>query len=213
MAVLSNLTVKQALCTGILATKTLYLLYRISSGHPARLQSNFWRRFAMTRPKQMLSLGLLTVIFALTAQPGRAADQTVPGAGNAAAIALANKSPIVQSAKQFLLEQINNINNGTIRGATLDAVGNPLTCVTHRAGLTATGKETILGQLIAAGLVDTADGSTFPGGLMAGVFPRFSTTAARAPSCLRRFSRRREAFSAVTILGPAAWRFTRALTM
>ena len=31
-----------------------------------------------------------------------AADQTVPGAGNAAAVALANKSPIVRSARWFL---------------------------------------------------------------------------------------------------------------
>jgi hypothetical protein len=34
-------------------------------------------------------------------------DQTKPGGGNAAAIALAKKSPIVQSAFQFLLRACN----------------------------------------------------------------------------------------------------------
>jgi hypothetical protein len=135
-----------------------------------RLEHILWR-FGMTQLKHTLCLALLGGIFALAAQPARAADQTVPGAGNPTAMALSSKSPMVQSAREFLLGQINNIGNATVRAATLDAVANPQTCVTHRAGLTATGKQTIVQQLIAAGLVDTADGGTFPGGLIAGVFP------------------------------------------
>ncbi len=125
----------------------------------------------MTQLKDTVCVGFLSVIFGLAAQPSRAADQTVPGAGNATAIALSSKSPMVQSAKEFLLGRINKIDNATIRAITLDAIANPTTCVTHRAYLTESQKDAILQELIAAGLVDTRDDSTFPGGLKAGVFP------------------------------------------
>lgn len=141
----------------------------------------------MTRLNHVVSLGLLTMILGLAAQPGQAADQTVPGAGNATAIDLANKSPIVQSAKVFLVGQINNVGNATIRAATLDAIGNPQTCVRHRAGLTASDKRTILAQLIAAGLVDTGDGSNFPGGLIAGVFPPLLNDGSTCPQLPQTF--------------------------
>ncbi len=44
----------------------------------------------MTQLKNTLCLGLLSVTLGLAAQPARAADQTVPGAGNATAIALSS---------------------------------------------------------------------------------------------------------------------------
>ena len=71
-----------------------------------------------------------------TAYAGRANadDQTKPGAGNTAAIALAKKSPIVQSAYQFLLSQAQRIEDGKLRRETLDALGDP--CIRHRANLT-----------------------------------------------------------------------------
>src|SRR5712692_8393841 len=125
----------------------------------------------MTQLKDTVCVGFLSVIFGLAAQPSRAADQTVPGAGNATAIALSSKSPMVQSAKEFLLGRINKIDNATIRAITLDAIANPTTCVTHGAYVTESQKDAILQELIAAGLVDTRDDSTFPGGLKAGVFP------------------------------------------
>src|SRR5712691_6896060 len=125
----------------------------------------------MTQLKHILCLGLASVTLGQAAQPARAADQTVPGAGNATAIALSSKSPMVQSAKEFLLERIKKIDNPTTRAITLDAIANPTTCVAHRAGLTESQKDTILQELIVAGLVDTRDDATFPNGLKAGVFP------------------------------------------
>ncbi len=125
----------------------------------------------MTQLKHNLCVELLSMIFVLAAQPVWAADQTVPGAGNVTAIALSNKSPMVQSAKEFLLGRINKIDNATIRTTTLDAIDNPTTCVAHRAGLKDSDKNAILQELIAAGLVDVPGSSTFPGGLKAGVFP------------------------------------------
>ena len=67
----------------------------------------------MSQLRNTLCLGLLSVTLGLAAQLARAADQTVPGAGNATAIALSSKSPMVQSAKEFLLERIKKIDNAT----------------------------------------------------------------------------------------------------
>src|SRR5216683_2615674 len=126
----------------------------------------------MTQLKDTLGLGLLSVTLGLAAVlPARAQDQTVPGAGNATAIALSNKSPMVQSAKEFLLKNIKRIDDASVRAITLDAIANPTTCVAHRAGLKESDKNAILQNLITAGLVDVRDNSNFPGGLKAGVFP------------------------------------------
>src|SRR5713226_4351634 len=124
----------------------------------------------MTQLKHTLCLGLLSVTLGLAAEPARAADQTVPGTGNATAIALSSKAPMVQSAKEFLLERIKKIDNATTRAITQDAIANPTTCVAHRVGLTEGQKDAILQELVAAGLVDTRDDATFPNGLKAGVF-------------------------------------------
>src|SRR5260370_11371478 len=122
----------------------------------------------MTQLKYTLCLGLLGVTLGLAVLPARAQDQSVPGAGNTTAIALSSESPMVQSAKEFLLERIKKIDNATIRAITLDAIANPTSCVAHRAGLTESQKDTILQELVAAGLVDTRDDATFPNGLKAG---------------------------------------------
>jgi hypothetical protein len=125
----------------------------------------------MNQLSHTLGLGLLSVTFGLAVFPARAQDQTVPGAGNATAVALSNKSPMVQSAKEFLLKNIKKIDDASVRAATLDVIANPTTCVAHRAGLKEIDKDAILQELLAAGLVDGRDNSTFPGGLKAGVFP------------------------------------------
>ena len=125
----------------------------------------------MTQLKDTLGLGLLSVTLGLVVFPAHAQDQTVPGAGNATAVALSNKSPMVQSAKELLLKNIKKIDDASVRAITLDAIANPTTCVAHRAGLKEIDKDAILQKLIAAGLVDVRDNSTFPGGLKAGVFP------------------------------------------
>src|SRR6266705_1119151 len=125
----------------------------------------------MTQLKTTLGFGLLSVTLGLAVLTARAQDQTVPGAGNATAITLSNKSPMVQSAKVFLLNNINKINDASVRAITLDAIANPSTCVAHRASLKVRDKNAILQALIAAGLVDVRDNTSFPGGLNAGVFP------------------------------------------
>ncbi len=110
-----------------------------------------------------------TILFSFTA--AFAADQTVPGAGNANAATLARRSPIVQSAYDFLLDQASRIQDNQLRNQTLDAIGNPHTCVTHRAMLTDAKKDAIVQALINQGLLNPADATGIQGGAKAGVFP------------------------------------------
>src|SRR5262249_34513839 len=110
-----------------------------------------------------------TMLFAVT--PGFAADQTVPGAGNANAAALAHRSPLVRSAFHFLLDQASRPKDAKLRKETLDAIGNPHTCVTHRAKLTDAKKDAIVQPLITQGLLNPTDAAGIQGGAKAGVFP------------------------------------------
>ncbi len=98
-------------------------------------------------------------------------DQTKPGVGNVAAITLAKKSPMVSSAYQFLLEHAERIRDNKLRHETLDALGNPTTCIRHRENLSEPQKDAIVQTLISQGLVNPADGATINGGLKAGIFP------------------------------------------
>lgn len=141
----------------------------------------------MRKLKYSLYLGLLTLILNVPGQPALGADQTMPGAGNAAAVTLSSKSPMVQSAKEFLVGRINLIDDFAIRAITLDAVANPTTCVVHRAGLKDTDKVAILQALITAGLVDTRDDAIFPGGLKAGVFPALLNDSSPCPQLPQTF--------------------------
>ena len=108
---------------------------------------------------------------AFTAGFVSAADQTVPGAGNGLAETIASNSQFVQSAKQTLLSNAQGIQDATLRNLTLDAISNPATCITHRAGLTAATKNAIVQNLVNAGLINPADASGIQGGMVAGVFP------------------------------------------
>src|SRR5260370_11741288 len=114
----------------------------------------------MAQLKHSLGLGLLSVTLGLVVFPGRAQDQTVPGAGNATAVALSNKSPMVQSAKEFLLKNIKKIDDASVKAITLDAIANPTTCVAHQAGLQQSDKNTILQHLIAAAPLNVRATST-----------------------------------------------------
>lgn len=98
-------------------------------------------------------------------------NQTVPGAGNARAVAIAEASPLVGSAYDFLIAQTQLIAGEKLRVQTFDAIANPQTCILHRARLTAADKQNIVSELLAQGLLNKADDATFPGGLLAGVFP------------------------------------------
>jgi hypothetical protein len=141
----------------------------------------------MIQLKNTLCLGLLSVTLGLPVLPALAQDQTVPGTGNTTAITLSNKSPMVQSARELLLKNIRRIDDARVRGITLDAIANPTTCVAHRAGLQESDKNTILQELIAAGLVDVRDNSTFPGGLKAGVFPPLLDDGSACPKLPQTF--------------------------
>lgn len=119
----------------------------------------------------MSLLRTLAAVIIASALPVVLQAQSTPGAGNANAVALAQKSPVVQSAYAFLIKQAKSLRGDKLRRETLDAIANPRTCVQHRAGVDATKKTAILQQLKDAGLVNLADDATFPGGLLAGVFP------------------------------------------
>jgi hypothetical protein len=105
------------------------------------------------------------------ASPVHAVDQTIPGAGNAAAMALADRSPLVKSALARIEGQIDTISDAGLRAATQDALFNPDTCVAHRARLTESDKKAIVAELQQQGLFNAADAGAFPGGAMAGIFP------------------------------------------
>jgi hypothetical protein len=158
-------------------------LWRSAYASPAQIVTEV----LMTKVKYSLYLAVLTLTLSLPGQPAQGADQTVPGAGNAAAVTLSNKSPMVQSAKQFLVARINSIDDSRIRAITFDAITNPATCVAHRGSLKDADKGAILQALVVAGLVDTRDDSTFPGGLKAGVFPPLLNDGSTCPQLPQTF--------------------------
>lgn len=122
----------------------------------------------------LLGLGLsliLGIYLFLSTPPALSADQTLPGAGNELAIKLSRKSPLVQSATNLIIEQVQHIKNTKLRSETLDAVSNSATCIRHRAGVNDEVKMAILQTLLQEGLADPQDDNKFLGGLKAGVFP------------------------------------------
>lgn len=111
-----------------------------------------------------------------------AADQTQPGAGNAAAVRLAAQSPLVQSAMRFLSEQADRIHDRGLRAATLDIVRNPTTCVMHRRGLaTAQAQDAVVQTLFSQGLINSTDAAAFPAGVRAAIFPPISQANSDCP--------------------------------
>jgi hypothetical protein len=109
------------------------------------------------------------------------------GAGNGSAIALAQKSPAIQTAYNYLIGQAQQLQDTNLRTQTLDAITNPSTCVMHRAHVTPAVQQTILNQLLAAGLVDPNDNANFPGGLIAGVFPAIVNDGTACPQLPQTF--------------------------
>ena len=135
------------------------------------------------RARVLLILSLVPGCLLLHAQ-----EQSAPGAGNQRAIELSSKSRRVQQAYEYLLIQAKKIRAPHLRQETLDALANPQSCIRHRAGLTMEGKERILQNLVRAGLADTEDQTTIPGGLMAGVFPPVLDEGSACPHLPQRFS-------------------------
>jgi hypothetical protein len=116
-------------------------------------------------------MNLRTVLFSMLLVAFTIPGIAQIGAGNAAAAALAQKSPAVQTAQRFLVSQAQQIQDANLRTQTLDAISNPSTCIQHRANLTPAKQAAIVQQLLAAGLLDPTDDAKFPGGLQNGVFP------------------------------------------
>ena len=115
-------------------------------------------------------------------QPASAADQTLPGAGNAAALALAQKSPLVQSAMRFLIERAEQIQDRALRSATLDILKNRQTCVMHRRSLaTPQAQDAVIQTLFDQGLINRADAAAFPSGVRAAIFPPLAQGSANCP--------------------------------
>jgi hypothetical protein len=102
-------------------------------------------------------------------------------------IALAQKSPAIQTAYNYLIGQAQQLQDTNLRTQTLDAITNPSTCVMHRAHVTPAVQQTILNQLLAAGLVDPNDNANFPGGLIAGVFPAIVNDGTACPQLPQTF--------------------------
>jgi hypothetical protein len=121
--------------------------------------------------KAITQSAVVFAALAFAATLASAGDQTQVGPGNPAAAALAAKSPIVSSARTFLLNQANKLQDANLRNETIDAITNSGTCIKHRANLDPAKRQAILQQLLSAGLVDPNDDQNFPGGLITGVFP------------------------------------------
>jgi hypothetical protein len=133
-------------------------------------------------------LPVAAVICLAVASPVYAVDQTIAGAGNAAAMALADRSPLVKSALVRIEGQIATISDAGLRTASHDALFNPDTCVTHRARLTEPDKKAILAELQQQGLFKTTDADAFPGGAMAGVFPPLRDDGTACPHLPQAFA-------------------------
>jgi hypothetical protein len=133
-------------------------------------------------------LPAVAAICVAVCSPVYAVDQTIPGAGNAAAMALADRSPLVKSALARIEGQISTISDAGLRAATHDALFNPDTCVTHRARLTETDKKAILAELQQQGLFNTTDADAFPAGAMAGIFPPLRDDGTACPHLPQAFA-------------------------
>ena len=137
------------------------------------MRANHFRggRHAHATPHDDVDLGIFALAGAATAAsaegssvvaaaaPAHAVDQTRPGAGNAAAVTLAARSPLVQSAQRALERHTADIRDHQLRHATRDAIGNRDTCIAHRAGLGDADKDAIVAALVEAKLLVSADGA------------------------------------------------------
>ncbi|HYL93970.1 MAG TPA: hypothetical protein VEW69_12535, partial [Alphaproteobacteria bacterium] len=101
--------------------------------------------------------------------------------GNARAEELGHRSPVVQSAYAYLVQQAQTIGDPALKKETLDALTNPTTCILHRARLGEADKKRIVAELIRARLVDRAQNASFPGGIVTGVFPPVAEDGTACP--------------------------------
>jgi hypothetical protein len=127
-------------------------------------------------------------LVAITAASLLADTQLTPGAGNQRAAEIVQSSAMVKSAHRFIIQQSKQLSDATLRAQTYDALANPQTCIAHRANLTPALRQSIVNQLLAAGLLNPADDATFPGGLINGVFPPVLNDNSTCPHLPQPFS-------------------------
>lgn len=126
----------------------------------------------MAPSRRLGGIARAVLVACLTVKAALAADRGLPGAGDAAALQLAHRSPLVQSAMRYLISQAEHIHDRQLRTATLDILKNPNTCVLHRRGLaTLQAQDAVIQTLFDQGLISRADASAFPAGVRVGVFP------------------------------------------
>ena len=126
------------------------------------------------------SCGLAAVVLSF-AVSFSSAQQIQPGAGNAAAVALAQKSPEVQSAYNFLLSQarLPKMHVCAIKLSTRFPIRAPASPIA-RAWMR-TRRMRFSSNSCNAGLINSADGAAFPGGALAGVFPPVLDEGSKCP--------------------------------
>jgi hypothetical protein len=120
-------------------------------------------------------------VLLITAGAAGAQNDTGPGSGNALAIKQAGSSALVSSARSFILQTLNNVQDARARDVTRDAIDNPDTCIAHRVGVTEANKAAIFDRLKAEGLIDVGDDGKFAGGLMLGIFPPLIDDGSQCP--------------------------------
>ncbi len=123
-----------------------------------------------SRHSALLSAAV-SILSTLSSIPAFAADQTIPGKGNAAAIKLAGASPLVQSAFALLHERLQQVHNQTIRHNLAELLDDKQACIRHRANLSTEDQAQIIAKLKTAGLLNQVDGNAMQGNVSAGVFP------------------------------------------
>ncbi len=114
---------------------------------------------SMRDPFRILASALLGGLLVM------AADQSQPAGGNARAEEIGVGSTLVRSAFEQLKRNAQGIKDNRVREATLDGLGNRMTCVVHRANLNEDGKRQIMEQLVREDLLKES------GAAMARVFP------------------------------------------
>ena len=141
---------------------------------------------ALTPRLSSVTIIALTASLAVAASNAHA-DQAVPGAGNADAIKLATRSPLVRTGRRLLAQRVDTIRDIALHAATQQALEDPGYCIAHRADLGDADKDAVVAALITAGLLSPGDAAGFPGGGRAGVFPAVLHDGGHCPQLPQRF--------------------------
>lgn len=131
--------------------------------------------------RQIFLAGFAAIALGVAGQAAHAADQTVPGAGNALAATIAGNSALITSGLQRIRGVIEDIGDASLRHTVHDLLLNADVCIKHRANLTAAAKTAIVNQLLAEGLIGEHSGDGIQGGLVAGVFPPVADDGTACP--------------------------------